>query len=72
MLEKGTRIQGKVLPIILDDKEALDIDDYTDWAIAEYHKTRMTFVIRVDGSKELGYGHLYRAISYARCLIPTR
>lgn len=61
-----TRIGKKISILITDDKEGLDIDTYADWALAEYWINRKSICIRVDGSNNLGFGHLYRALAVAQ------
>ncbi len=61
-----TRIVEPIRLMPLDKEEALDIDDFSDWAIAEYVASRRTIVIRADASEALGMGHIYRALAIAQ------
>lgn len=66
ILAHGTRIGELIALIELDEREGLDIDTFADWALAEYWANRLKICIRVDGSKDLGFGHLYRALAIAQ------
>lgn len=65
LLATGTRIQEPIALLQLDPSEGLDIDDHADWAVAEYIARRRRIFIRADAAKELGMGHVYRAIALA-------
>jgi spore coat polysaccharide biosynthesis predicted glycosyltransferase SpsG/CMP-N-acetylneuraminic acid synthetase len=66
ILKYKTRIGGNISIIEVDEKEGLDIDTYADWALAEYWANRLKICIRVDGAKNLGFGHLYRSLAIAQ------
>jgi spore coat polysaccharide biosynthesis predicted glycosyltransferase SpsG/CMP-N-acetylneuraminic acid synthetase len=66
IIEKKTRIGKNISILEVDEKEGLDIDTYADWALAEYWANRLKICIRVDGAKNLGFGHLYRSIAIAQ------
>jgi spore coat polysaccharide biosynthesis predicted glycosyltransferase SpsG len=66
ILDKGTRIIQPISLIELDAKEAIDIDTFADWAVAEHYATRKQIVFRTDASKNLGMGHVYRALAVAQ------
>lgn len=68
LIKKKTRISDNVALIEVGDKEGLDIDTYEDWARAEFWCNRLRIFIRVDGSKNMGFGHLYRALALAQNL----
>jgi spore coat polysaccharide biosynthesis predicted glycosyltransferase SpsG/CMP-N-acetylneuraminic acid synthetase len=61
-----TRIVQPVHLITVEQEEALDIDDFHDWAVAEYIALRRSILIRADASEELGMGHAYRAVAVAQ------
>lgn len=65
VLETGTRFGKKVGIVECDKHEAIDIDDRYDWWMVEKHLQRKKIVIRVDGYKEIGMGHIYRALTLA-------
>lgn len=66
VLKHKTRIGKKIYAIQVEEKESLDIDTFSDWALAEYWANRLKICIRVDGAKSLGFGHLYRSIAIAQ------
>jgi len=66
--QEKTRIGKQINLIEVDEKEGLDIDTYEDWARAEFWSNRIRIFIRVDGSKDMGFGHLYRALALAQNL----
>ena len=49
--------------------ESLDIDDPKDWWIAKKFLTMKNIIIRVDGYRKIGLGHIYRCITLANSLI---
>ena len=63
------RIGQDVRLLELDPLEGLDIDAVEDWWIAEKALNRRRIVFRVDGSPQLGLGHVYRALSLAGRLL---
>ncbi|MFO7894454.1 MAG: hypothetical protein R6U63_12030 [Longimicrobiales bacterium] len=65
ILGDRTRIGEPVAVIPLEEREALDIDSPADWALAEYYVNRRTIVIRADGGRGLGLGHVHRALALA-------
>jgi len=66
VLETKTRINPPIDLVIIDRKEGLDIDDYSDWAVAEFQMSRLKVLIRADAGVNLGMGHVYRAIALAQ------
>lgn len=61
-----SRIVEPIRLIEVGKEEALDIDDFFDWAVAEYIASRRSIVIRADASETLGMGHIYRAVAVAQ------
>ena len=49
--------------------ESIDIDSYRDWWIAEKLLNRRRIVIRVDGDREIGLGHIYRMLTLAHQIL---
>ena len=67
-----TRIVKPIQLIEVSKEESIDIDDFSDWAIASYFASRRTIIIRADASKSLGLGHIYRAIALVQELAEHR
>ena len=65
LLGAGTRIVEPIELIAVDAEQGLDIDSYTDWAVAEFLTRRQRIVIRADASPQRGMGHVYRALALA-------
>jgi len=63
-----TRIVEPIMLIELPEGEALDIDTFSDWAIAEHLATRRRILLRTDASRDLGMGHVYRTLALAYAL----
>ena len=63
--EAGTRILEPVELVEIGAEEALDIDDFADFAVAQYYARRRRLVIRADGARALGLGHVNRALALA-------
>jgi len=66
ILRKKTRIGKHISILEVDEKEGVDIDTFADWALAEYWAKKLKICIRVDGAKELGFGHLFRSVAIAQ------
>lgn len=66
LLETGTRINQPIRLIEVSKQEAIDIDDFSDWAVAAHLASRRRIVIRADGGKHLGLGHIYRSLAVAQ------
>ncbi len=59
------RIAGKVELINLPKHEAIDIDDYEDWALCEFYLKRKRILFVLTGNATVGLGHVYRSIVLA-------
>ncbi len=57
----GERVEVFDIP----ENEALDIDTMKDWWIAEGTLRSKKIAIRVDGYRQIGYGHVYRMLLLA-------
>jgi CMP-N-acetylneuraminic acid synthetase/spore coat polysaccharide biosynthesis predicted glycosyltransferase SpsG len=62
------RIGSNVRLVILAPEEAVDIDSYRDWWLADCLLNRRRIVFHVVGNRETGLGHVYRALTLARRL----
>lgn len=72
LIETKTRIVEPIRLIEVSTDEALDIDDFSDWAIAQYKVSRRDIIIRADASTQLGMGHVFRALAIAQELAQHR
>lgn len=63
-----TRIVEPIRLIEVPEGEALDIDTFGDWAVAEHLATRRKILLRTDAARELGMGHAYRTLALAYAL----
>lgn len=53
----------------LPHTESIDIDSYMDWWLADKLLERKRILIRTDGYREIGMGHVYRTLMLAAKLI---
>lgn len=60
-----TRIGSKVSVFEVPEDESVDIDTKQDWVVCEAMLGRKLIAFRVDGYKELGLGHIFRALTLA-------
>ena len=65
-LSNDTRIVEPIKLVEVGTEEALDIDHFADWMVAEYLATKLSVMIRVDAAVNLGMGHVYRALALAQ------
>ncbi|ODV49681.1 CMP-N-acetylneuraminic acid synthetase [Methanohalophilus euhalobius] len=65
IVSESNRIGNKLHLYEVPSNEAIDIDNYQDWLIAENELNKKTIVFRVDGSPEIGMGHVFRALTLA-------
>jgi len=68
IVAKGTRIVEPIALVEVPEGESLDIDTFSDWAVAEHLASRKRILIRTDAAKELGMGHVYRSLALAYAL----
>ena len=68
-LKSGSRFGRRVVPIEIDKTEAIDIDDYFDWWLAEKSLLRRRICFHLIGNSSTGLGHVYRALTLADRLI---
>ena len=69
VLERGTRFGDRVSGIEVSKVESLDVDDHFDWWLVEKSLRRRRICFRVVGNREVGLGHVYRALTLADRLI---
>ena len=68
IVRTGTRIVEPINLVEVPEGESLDIDTFSDWAVAEHLASRKRILIRTDAAKELGMGHVYRSLALAYSL----
>ncbi len=66
LMTQKTRIIQPIRLLEVSNKEAIDIDDFSDWAVAKYYMDRRNIVIRADANRTLGMGHVFRALAVAQ------
>lgn len=59
----SNRFGPKVGLIALSESEAVDIDGYPDWWLADNYLNHRRIAVRVDGGGPLGLGHVYRQLT---------
>lgn len=64
-INETSRIGESVSVFEVPEDEATDIDTWRDWTVCEAVLGRKKVVFRADGYKELGLGHIYRALTLA-------
>lgn len=68
VITPSERIGTSVRLVELDREEAIDIDTYHDWWLAEKIFARRRIVFHVVGSRETGLGHVHRVLTLSRRL----
>lgn len=66
LLTHKTRIIQPIKLLEVSKQEAIDIDDFSDWAVATYLMGRRHIAIRADANQTLGMGHVFRALAIAQ------
>lgn len=62
---ENSRFGHKISVYEVPEKEATDIDSYEDWALCESVLKRKKIILRCDGYKEIGMGHIYHCLTLA-------
>lgn len=65
VINKCTRIGGKLFIFNIPFEESIDIDTNFDWWLVENIIKNIKIAIRVDADNKLGLGHVYRGITLA-------
>jgi len=68
VLSETTRIGKNVSVYELSEQEGIDIDTADEWVLAETILKRKKIIFRADGDRNLGMGHIYRALTLAYSL----
>lgn len=64
-VSENGRIGQKVNIFEISEDEAIDIDTYSDWVLAENILRRKKIVFRTVGKRAVGMGHVYRCLTLA-------
>jgi CMP-N-acetylneuraminic acid synthetase len=67
-VKESGRFGNNISIFKMPEIEACDIDTPDDWCIAELKLRRKKVIIRVDGYKKIGMGHIYRGLQIADSL----
>lgn len=66
IISENNRIgQNVELAVLKNPEEYIDIDTYEDFYLANYYLKRKNIVFVVSGYKQIGFGHIYRALLLA-------
>lgn len=65
---ENSRIGKKIAVYEVPEEQSIDIDNMTDWITCESILKRKKIVLRCDGYKELGMGHIYHCLTLAYSL----
>ena len=68
-IKTASRFGKKIAIFEIPKSEAIDIDDASDWYIAERELAKKRILIRVEGHKKIGLGHIYRCLQIADSMI---
>jgi len=66
VISQNNRIGKNISFVRVSTEEAIDIDSTMDWWLTEKILNQKKIVFRVDGYKEIGLGHIYRAMALAQ------
>jgi CMP-N-acetylneuraminic acid synthetase/spore coat polysaccharide biosynthesis predicted glycosyltransferase SpsG len=64
-VKQNSRIGELVQVYEISDEESIDIDNKNDWILCENILAKKQIVLRVDGYKQIGMGHIYHCITLA-------
>jgi len=71
VLDDPRRFGGRVGPLVLDKRSGFTVYDLEDFWIAERLLRQPRILFRVDGSRSMGMGHIYRSLAIADALRET-
>ena len=69
VITENSRIGKNVSIFEMPKRESIDIDTKDDWVLAESIMCRKRIILRADGYKKIGMGHIYNCITMAYNLI---
>ena len=69
VINKYSRIGGKLFILNIPFEESIDIDTNFDWWLVENIIKNIKIAIRVDADNKLGLGHVYRGITLANRIL---
>lgn len=64
-ITQESRFGNKIGVYEMIESESIDIDNRQDWVSAEAELSKKKIIFRVDGYKDIGMGHIYRALQIA-------
>lgn len=64
-ITEESRFGPKLSVFEVSENESIDIDDYNDWILCENILKRKKIILRCDGYKEIGMGHIYHCLTLA-------
>lgn len=67
-ITEKTRLGANVQVFEVPEDQATDIDTKEDWVVCEAMLAKKRIAFRVDGHRELGLGHIYRALTLSYAL----
>lgn len=62
---ENSRIGNRVSVFEVSENESVDIDSYQDWILCESELKRKRIILRADGYKDIGMGHIYHCLTLA-------
>jgi spore coat polysaccharide biosynthesis predicted glycosyltransferase SpsG/CMP-N-acetylneuraminic acid synthetase len=68
-ITENSRMGQRISVYEIAEGEAVDIDDASDWVVCESFMNKKKIVLRADGYKDLGMGHIYHCLTLAYNLI---
>ena len=69
IISKNNRIGENVELVVLNNNEAIDIDNYEDWNLCDYYLNRKLILFVVTGNSIVGLGHVYNTLLIANDIL---